>query len=251
MELPGTRGTWFEGFAKHDFEIAGRPVTVVCPERPRPGHRWVWEGEFLDAFPTADLALLRAGFYLVYVSYPDQFGCPATVGPVWDAACARLTGDFGFAPKMALMGLSRGGLYCYQWAAANPEKVACIYGDAPVCDIASWPAGKGKGNGSPENWAALLEVYGFADEADALACPTNPIDNLAPLAAADIPILHVYGDADNAVPWDENTGILAERYRALGGAIELICKPGCAHHPHGLQDPTAIVDFIITHNSGE
>ena len=60
----------------------------------------------------------------------------------------KIRGKFGFAKKAALVGLSRGGLYCYNWAVANPDKVASLYGDAPVCDFKSWPGGKGKGKGS-------------------------------------------------------------------------------------------------------
>ena len=51
------------------------------------------------------------------------------------------------------------------------------------------------------------------------------------------------------VPWDENTGVLAERYRKLGGNITLIPKPGVGHHPHGLTDPAPIVEFIVKHIS--
>ena len=45
---------------------------------------------------------------------------------------------------------------------------------------------------------------------------------------------------------DENTKVVAERYQKLGGSITLICKPGADHHPHGLPDPTPIVEFIFT-----
>ena len=75
----------------------------------------------------------------------------------------------------------------------------------------------------------------------------NPVDNLAPLAKARVPLLHVYGDADDVVPWEENTGMVAERYRKLGGEITLIAKPGVGHHPHGLDDSTPIVEFIASH----
>ena len=61
----------------------------------------------------------------------------------------ELTGRHGLAKKTVLEGFSRGGLFAYNWAAANPEKVACIYGDAPVCDFKSWPGGKGRSPGSP------------------------------------------------------------------------------------------------------
>ena len=54
----------------------------------------------------------------------------------------------------------------------------------------------------------------------------------------------VYGDSDPVVPYDENGKYLEEFYRANGGDIVTICKPGCAHHPHGLEDQTPLVDFI-------
>jgi len=145
-----------------------------------------------------------------------------------------------------LLGMSRGGLYVYRWAAANPDKVGLIYGDAPVCDVKSWPAGKGKGKGSPRDWALFQQVYGLT-EAQALAWKGNPIDQLAPLARARIPILHVVGDADDVVPVEENTAVLKQRYEEMGGHVELIVKKGVGHHPHSLDDPTPIVDYILGH----
>lgn len=75
----------------------------------------------------------------------------------------------------------------------------------------------------------------------------NPVDNLESLARAHVPLLHVYGDADEVVPWEENTGVIADRYRRLGGVITLIAKNGVGHHPHGLDDSTPIVEFIAWH----
>jgi pimeloyl-ACP methyl ester carboxylesterase len=169
----------------------------------------------------------------------------------WDKFYDELTGKYGFAKKTALIGLSRGGLYCYNWAIANPDKVACIYADAAVCDFKSWPGGKlkglGKGTGDATEWNNMLMAYGFKSDAEAASYQGNPVDNLKPLAAAKVPLLHVYGEADSLVPWDENTGVVAERYRKMGGSITLIPKPGVGHHPHGLTDPTPIVEFIMKH----
>jgi pimeloyl-ACP methyl ester carboxylesterase len=94
-----------------------------------------------------------------------------------------------------------------------------------------------------------MQCYGFQNEAEALAYDKNPVDNLRPLADAHVPLLHIYGDADDAVPWDENTGIVADRYKSLGGDITLIAKPGVGHHPHGLDDPAPIVEFIQKHST--
>ena len=105
--------------------------------------------------------------------------------------------------------------------------------------------GKGKGKGSPRDWKLVLDVYGFKNEMEALDYKFNPIDNLKPLADAKVPLLHVFGDADDVVPWEENTGLIEERYKKIGGDITLIRKKGIGHHPHGLDDPAPIVDFIV------
>lgn len=243
--FPGRRSDWF-GFERYDFTVDGRPVLVIRPRLEAPGRPWVWHGEFFGHKPNPDIALLGRGFHVVYLSVPDMLGSPKAVAH-WDALYAELTGRYGFHPKPALVGLSRGGLYCYNWATAHPGQVACIYGDAPVCDFKSWPGGRGKGPGSTRDWQLVLQQYGFASEQEALAYPGNPIDRLAPLAAAHVPLLHVFGDADEVVPWEENTGLLADRYQALGGSITLIRKPGVRHHPHGLDDSTPIVDFLWRH----
>lgn len=257
LPFPGQRSTW-NGYDRFDFQVDGRPVLVVAPKQPAPGRPWVWHGEFFGHKPAPDIALLGNGFHIVYMRVPDMLGCPQAVEH-WNAFYGELTEKYGFAKKAALVGLSRGGLYCYNWAAANPDKVACIYGDAPVCDFKSWPGGKGNGKGSPRDWRLVLQCYGFVrrsgtpshiqSEAEALAYDKNPVDNLRPLAEAKVPLLHVYGDADEVVPWDENTGVVADRYRKLGGSITLIVKPGVGHHPHGLDDPTPIVEFIARHAS--
>lgn len=247
--FPGKKSQW-EGYDRYDFEFSGQPAIVVVPKQVLPGKPWGWRGEFFGAFPNADIALLGKGFHLAYLGVPNLFGSPEAVAQ-WNGFYQELTGKYGFAKKVALIGLSRGGLYCYNWATANPDKVACIYVDAAVCDFKSWPGGKlkglGKGNGSAAEWQNVLKAYHFKSDAEAIAYDKNPIDNLKPLADARVPLLHVYGDADDVVPWDENTGVLAERYRKLGGSITLIPKSGIGHHPHGLTDPTPIVEFIMKH----
>lgn len=243
--FPGKLSQW-NGYDRYDFAVDGKNVLVVAPKQAAPGKPWVWHGEFFGHKPAPDIALLGRGFHVVYMSVPNMLGCPDAVAH-WNKCYTELTGTFGFAKKAALVGLSRGGLYCYNWAAANPDKVACIYADAAVCDFKSWPGGKGKGKGSKGDWALVLKVFKFPDEAAALAYTGNPVDSLAPLAKAKVPLLHVFGDADDVVPWEENTGLIATRYKALGGDITLIRKPGIAHHPHGLEDSGPIVEFIAKH----
>jgi len=174
-----------------------------------------------------------------------MFGAPAAM-EIWEKF-HDLLAKAGLGGKIVLIGMSRGGLYCYHWAARHPETVAAIYGDAPVCDFKSWPGGKGRRSTTKGDWQALLKAYGFKDEAEALAYKKNPVDNLAPLARAGIPIIHVVGQADTDVPVQENTDIIETRYKELGGTIQVIRKAGVGHHPHSLPNPEPIVDFILSH----
>ena len=243
--FPNQTGEW-NGYAKHELTIAGKPVTIVAPKTAAAGRPWVWHGEFFGHKPAPDIALLGKGLHIVSMKINDMLGCPVAV-KLWNQCYAELTTNYGLSTKPSLVGLSRGGLYCYNWATSNPDKVSCIYGDAPVCDFKSWPGGKGKGKGDPRNWGFVLKLWGFKDEAEALAYKGNPVDSLAPLAKAGVPLLHVFGDADDVVPWEENTGLIESRYKALGGDITMIRKPGVGHHPHGLEDSTPIVEFIAKH----
>ena len=58
-------------------------------------------------------------------------------------------------------------------------------------------------------------------------------------------MIHVVGDMDKAVPVAENTQIVGERYKKLGGTIKAIHKAEIGHHPYGLKNPKALLDFIM------
>lgn len=244
--FPGKVSRW-EGFVRHDFEVDGVKVIVVEPKAPKPGRPWAWRGEFFGAFPNADIALLNQGWHLASMSVPNLFGAPKAVAH-WEKFYDVLVNDHQLHPKPALIGLSRGALYCMAWAVAHPEKTLLVYLDNGVCDFKSWPGGKpkglGQGEGSAPEWANLLKAYHFKDDREAIASTLNPIDRLAPLAKAKVPILLVYADSDPVVPHRENGEVLYDRYKALGGPVERIIKPGLGHHPHGLADPRPIVEFF-------
>jgi len=184
--LKDTTDNW-HGFERNHFTFNGRKAWVVKPIKPLEGKPWVWRAHFPEWHTDADSILLSRGFHVAYVNTNDMFGAPAAL-QIWNAFHAYMVSN-GFAERVALEGVSRGGLYVYNWAKRNPLKVACIYAEAPVCDFKSWPGGKGTGKGSPSDWQALLKQYGFT-EAQALAYKDNPIDNLEGLAACGVPVLH-------------------------------------------------------------
>ena len=244
--FPGKQGN-FHGFAIYDFQRAGVNCKIVVPEKAAEGKPWIWRARFWGHQPQLDIALLNRGWHVAYCDAGNLFGSPKAVKR-WDDFYQFVTTKHGFHKRPVLEGMSRGGLIIYNWAKANPGKVTCIYGDAPVCDFKSWPAGKGKGKRSAGAWKACLRAYGFTD-AEALAFKGNPIDDLGPLAKAGVPLIHVVGDADPVVPVAENTAILDMQYRKLGGSIKVIHKPGVGHHPHSLKDPQPLMDFILKANA--
>lgn len=235
----------WNGFERRDFVVDGRNAFLIVPKTPAAGLPWIWRTEFFGHEPQADLALLAEGFHVAYIDLQNLYGGPDAM-KYMDSMYKRVKSDFKLHPKTVLEGFSRGGLFTLNWAARNPTLVACIYNDAPVCDFKSWPGGRGKGQGSKSDWDRLKSVYGFASDDEALAYKLNPVDNLEPLAKAGVPLLHVCGETDVVVPIDENSRLVESRYRQLGGSMMLIVKPNCDHHPHSLQDPTRIVNFILS-----
>ncbi|QSH41612.1 alpha/beta hydrolase [Lentisphaerota bacterium ZTH] len=235
----------WHGYRLYNFSLKGTACKVVCPHREAEGTPWLWRARFFDEWPYIDLAMLEAGCHVAYTDVANLFGSSKALVK-FDLFYNYLVKKHAFNPKVALVGYSRGGLTVYNWAARNPDKTACIYADNPVCDFKSWPGGKGNGPGCKQSWKECLEAYGL-NEAEAIEFKGNPIDNLRPLAKANIPLLHIVGDSDEAVPVSENTNTLANRYSKLGGYIEIIHKPGEKHQPHSLKNPTPIAEFIKLH----
>ncbi len=235
----------WHGFTRHHFTVDGCACWVAVPPSPRPGNPWVWCTEWPEAFTrrTGAEKLLAEGFHHLHMQVGTlSLGSPAALAHM-DAFYKHIVAK-GLSPKGTLTGVSRGGLYAYRFAAAHTNRVVCIYGDAPVCDFKSWPMGVTQGTRDEKGIALLLELYGFKDESEALSYKGNPLDNLEPLAKAGIPLIHVIGDADASVPPESNSNLLEQRYKALGGTITVFHKPACGHHPHGLEDPTPVVDLI-------
>ena len=233
----------FANYQTNEFKFLGHDATIVFPKKSNNQRFWVWRARFWGHEPQTDLALLDKGFHIVYVDVAGLYGNDEAVH-LWDRFYKYLRREYKLNRKAVLEGMSRGGLIVYNWASKNTKKVACIYADAPVCDIKSWPGGLYKGKGSANDWKLCLQVYRL-DSLSVQKFNDIPLNNAVKVARARIPALHVCGLADEVVPYDENTKVLAENFRNAGGDIKLILKEGVGHHPHSLKDPKPIVDFII------
>ncbi|MEN2281002.1 prolyl oligopeptidase family serine peptidase [Algoriphagus sp. SE2] len=233
----------FDAYTIRNFSFQGHAAKVVFPNKANENGYWVWRARFWGHEPQLDKALLEKGFHVVYVDVSDLYGNEEAV-KIWDDFYAYCRKEFNLNQKVVLEGMSRGGLIIYNWAAKNTDKVFTIYADAPVCNIKSWPGGLYLGKGSPSDWEKCLKAYGL-NATTVLDFKGIPIFNSIAVAKANIPVIHVFGEADDVVPVAENTALLAEEFKKAGGKIKLIGKPGVGHHPHSLEDPTPILEFIL------
>nr|WP_299417673.1 SGNH/GDSL hydrolase family protein [uncultured Emticicia sp.] len=241
----------WHGFVRQDLSFEGRNVSVIVPNKPVSGNPWIWKAQFLDWHTDTDSILIAHGFYLVFINADNQYGSPKAM-VIWNKFYNFITQKYNLQKKVALEGVSRGGLYVYNWAKQNPEKVSCIYAEAPVCDFKSWPAGFGKGMGSKSDWELLKKEYGFANDDEAQRYLNNPIDGLETLANAKVPVLHTIGLNDAIVPVEENTFPMINKYIRLGGIATVIpCTKGkqtLNGHHFDIETPQTVADFI-QHNT--
>ena len=231
------------------LDVAGHRAFVLKPARrqadgPKP---WVWYAPTLLADREADWKspgerhawmfrrLLQGGFYVVGVDVGESWGSPAGRA-VYDKFYDVLVGRFGFARKACLFPISRGGLMAYNWAADHADRVECIGGIYPVSNLQEF-AGR----------EYVRRAYGMSEDQLQAEMPKhNPLDRLAPLAAAGVHILHVHGDHDTVVPLESHSAELVRRYRALGGPADLIVIPGKGHEiaPELWQEPR-LAEFFL------
>ncbi len=232
----------WHGFERLVFKHRGWKGCLALPKEAAPGKPWIWRSLFWDAWPEFDVEMLKRGWHVGFLDNIGLYGCLEKMGHL-DEFHYALTERLGLSSMPCLEGFSRGGLTAFNWAAANPTKILCVYGDNPVCDVKSWPGGKGKGVGAPKEWAECLDVLGLSDAA-ATSYKGNPLDRAETLARFGIPVIMVCGDADEVVPFEENGKLMEQRLKAAGGRCETIVKPGFGHHPHSLENPAPLVKFV-------
>jgi len=224
------------------FALEGRTAFLILPEKSGSDRLipWVWYAPTLKGLPGKHekwmfSQFLDKGIAIAGVDVGESYGSPKGTA-VYSALHKELVGKRGMAKKACLLARSRGGLMLYNWAAENPESVACIAGIYPVCNISSYP-GLARASAAYEMTTARLGTQ---------LKKVNPIERLACLAKAKVPIFHIHGDSDTVVPLDKNSSLLKERYDKLGGKMTLEIVEGQGHNMWpGWFHSQELVDFVI------
>lgn len=233
----------FRGYKSYRFYVEGRECVVVEPIRDERKKPWVWRMEFFDAFSYVDMELLKQGWHIAYCNVSDMYGCEQAI-EILNKFHNYVVSLFDLKEKADVFGFSRGGTYAVNYASKYPEHTNCLYLDAPVIDLCSWPGGLYTGIGSASCWKDCLKVYKMSEEQAKVNFKKISHDHIDHLISEKVPVILVVGDADEVVPYIENGELLARQYEELGGKIKVIVKKGIGHHPHSLEEPKPIVDFI-------
>lgn len=224
------------------FRVAGRTAFVIPSDGPKSDGAtpWVWYAPTLPNLPGPEERWMferftKAGVAVAGIDVGESYGSPEG-RKLFTAFYDELTRKRGFAAKPVLLGRSRGGLMTLGWAVENADKVAGFAGIYPVCNIASYP-GVEQASGAfqlpPQELAAKLAEH-------------NPIDRLAELAKAKVPLFAIHGDVDEVVPLAANSGTVYQRYLDLGGKMQLIIPPGQGHNMWtGFFQCQELVDFVL------
>lgn len=238
-----TETNW-NGFKKLEFMFENKPAILVMPNKPDEKRNWLFKTEYFGAFPALELEMLARGFAVAHVENTTRWCKPEDTERQARFA-AYLHKEFALAEKCTPVGMSCGGMQAVFLSAKHPEIVNAVYLDAPVINLLSCPAGVGAAHSDmlPEfenaTGITLAELIGYR---------AHPLDYIPAMIQNRIPVFLVAGDSDGTVPFAENGALLQAQYEAAGMEITAVVKPGCDHHPHGLENNMPIIDFILRHS---
>ncbi len=236
----------WNGFECKEFVFDGQEAIVVIPDMKIKNPVLAGKTENWIAFPQTEIELLKKGFYLCFVHNENRWGADTDLDRKAEFV-KSIINEYGLSQKCVPVGMSCGGLIAIKFAAKYPELVACLYIDAPVLNYMSCPCGFGIGNACCEDFPEIFDSLGLKNISELICYTDMPMHKIPALVDAKIPAVLVAGGADKTVPYEENGILLEKAYRENGIDLEVFIKPDCAHHPHGLDDPKPIVDFILAH----
>lgn len=232
----------WNGFESKEFMFSERKATIVYPKVKANGIM-VLKTEYLDAFPGFDIAMLNRGYHLIHIEHYTRWA-PKEETEIMAEFVKHCASMLNTNERCVVEGLSCGGLQAVQLAKSYPDLCGVLYLDAPVLNILSM-AGLGdlKQETAEQFWREIVATYGVS-KSTIVNFRESPIDNMAPLIENNIPIIMLYGNADTVVIYEENGKVLENYYRENGGNIKVIVRSMGEHHPHGLDDPTDVINFV-------
>jgi len=235
----------FCDFKKIEFEFGGRDAVLVCPGEAIATRKWLLKTEYFGAYAELEVEMLKRGWHVAYLQNINRWGLDEDMDAK-KAFAEHLHKKYGLYKKCVPVGMSAGGLHAIKLAAKYPEMVSALYLDAPALNLLSILNFSGSCAGNESFREEILKALNLT-LSELISYRDHPLDKLPALVAHRIPVILVYGKADKTCPFHENGALLVKAYEGMGIDLAVYGKEGCGHHPHGLEDPAPIIDFLTKH----
>jgi len=236
----------WNGFRIEKFVFEGFAALLVFPEKADEHKNWLLKTEYFGAFPDVEIKLLEKGFHLAYIKNISRFATEEECH-IKARFADYLSANYGLRDKCVPVGMSCGGGHAVNFAGFHPEKVLCVYIDAPVLNFCDFPARKDI-EGVWEN--EFVKAYPGMERYKLLGFSNHPIGKTDVLIENKIPVLMVYGTEDKTVLYEVNGALLEEAYKNRSDMLTVMPVACRGHHPHGMiGDNTPIVEYILKHST--
>ncbi|MDX1947284.1 MAG: prolyl oligopeptidase family serine peptidase [Pirellulaceae bacterium] len=206
------------------FDLNGHMAILYAAPKPAEGKPWVWYFPTIKGLSLAGKrvyfeGILNAGISLAGYDLGEVRGAPASTEKFtkfYDEMVRR-----GWSDQPILLGQSRGGLMALAWGIRHPEKTRAFVGIYPVCNLETWGL---------KNMEVALADYKIPEaELRTKVDQFNPVHNLQNLIEKKVPMFMIHGDMDKAVPYEQNTLLVKQRYVAGGAPITVKRIAGLGH----------------------
>ena len=231
----------WHGYKCEEFDFENAYAIVVFPN-VKPNGKLALKTEYFEEFPKMQIDLLEKGYHLAYIKNINRWGRDEDLKRKADFVDYVST-KYNLSKKCVPVGLSCGGLFAIKFAGNYPDMVSVIYLDAPVVNILSCPCSMGANKNQPIPRKEMYDALGL-DDISILSYRKHPLDYIPVLVENKIPVVMVYGDVDDVVPYNENGILVEQAYKNANIPIQIHVKHGCGHHPHCLEDNTEVLKFI-------
>lgn len=239
--------SWATRAASHYVRVRGRVLNsglvpvINCHADPQSGD---WIASLTQASNGSLFSLFRAGYAMYSPFTGRNWGHESNIFPTGTGGTGTQAIDdiitaLGNPPKVALTGVSMGGLNVLRWGMDHPSQVHSIRAFTPAWDLL-WLY-----DTNPGYQASLNGVYGTANRAAFVSASAayDPRRNAGAIAAIPAPV-SVFAASDDAV-----VGFSGMEAWAAAAGIELTVGTG-GHLAWPLSAPYDELDLLRTIQAG-
>jgi hypothetical protein len=234
--------TW-DGYNVKELEIEGKHVWIAIPEKPNENRDFAFKTEYWGAFPNVETRLVDAGFHIVGVRNETRFAPDSDLdreARIFDI----LSEKYGLNRKCVPLGMSLGAAHALRFAGRHPDRVKCMWIDAPCTNYFYCPASFDRYDDVFET--EFQKAFPNTKCYELLGSKINPVFAAETMIEYKIPLIMTYGTLDTILEYNYNGRLLEEAFEAHPELLTVIPVSLRGHHPHGLMhDNTPIVDFIL------